>query len=85
MVGHDAGGRAVRDLADRDQQVLDADVLVLQPLGFCVGPLQHLDDARRGVDLDDVADHLRTLIESGRGVGLELGPIDAKRLEKVSG
>ena len=50
-------------VGDGDQQVLDADELVLEALGLGVGGLEHAHDARRRVDLHDVVAELRRLAE----------------------
>ena len=57
------GRFAVALVGDGDEQVLDADVLVLQAVGLGVRRLQEADDARRRVDLDDVVGQLRRAVE----------------------
>ena len=57
--GEEAGGAALLVVGDGDEQVLDADVLVLEPLGLGVGDFEHAHDFGRGVDLDDVVLELR--------------------------
>ena len=50
----DARRLALALIRNGDEDVLDADVLVLEPLGFGVCRLEHADDARGRVDLHDV-------------------------------
>ena len=80
-----AGGIAVALLGDGDEEVLDADVLVLEALGLGVGGFEHLDDARRRVDLHDVVGELRRFRErvgDARGEGAN---VDAHGGEDASG
>ena len=58
VLGEDRRRLAVADVGDGDEQVLDADELVLEPVGLGVGGLEELDDARRGVDLHHVVAEL---------------------------
>ncbi len=53
-LAQDPGGLALALVGDGDEQVLDADVLVLQALGLGVRCLEHADDPRCRVDLDDL-------------------------------
>ena len=53
-LAQDARRLALALVGDRDQQVLDADELVLEALGLGVRRLEHAHDARRRVDLHDV-------------------------------
>ena len=62
----DARRFALALVGDGDQQVLDADELVLEALGLGVGGLEHAHDARRRVDLHDVVAELRRLAEVAR-------------------
>ena len=53
-------------VGDGDQQVLDADVVVLEALCFGLGAVQHGDHTRRDIDLHGVAGNLRPLTQRAR-------------------
>ena len=63
MLVEDRRGLAVAHVGDGDQQVLDADELVLEPVGLAVGGVEQPDDARRRVDLHHVVAELRRAVE----------------------
>ena len=89
------GGDAVRadDLGcgstgvagEGDQEVLDADVLVVESLSLDVGTLQELHDARRHGELDDVVTEAWRGVEHGVGVRAEAGAVDTEGVEQVVG
>ena len=76
---------AVALVGDGDEQVLDADVLVLQALGLGVRGLEHLDDARGGVDLHDVVGELRRLRERVGDARREGADVDVHGGEDAAG
>ncbi len=61
--GKDVGRAALLVVGNGDEEVFDADVFVLEPLGLGVGDLHHAHDFGSGVDLDDVVLELRHLAE----------------------
>ncbi len=73
----DARRVALALVGDGDEQVLDADVLVLEALGLGVRRLQHADDARCRVDLHDVVAELRRPLEDFRDTGADVCGVDA--------
>ena len=80
VLGEDRRRLAVADVGDGDQQVLDADELILEPVGLGVGGLEELDDARGGVDLHHVVGQLRRLVEVALDTRHERRLVDAERM-----
>ncbi len=84
-LAQDARGLAVALVRDRDQDVLDADVLVLEALGLGVRRLQHAHDARRDVDLHALARGLRRAAEHAGDAVADLVRGHAELVEDAPG
>ena len=79
----DARRVALALVRHRDQDVLDADVVVLQPLGLGVRRLQQAHDARRRVDLHDVVRELRRRLQRAADGLPQLRAVDSQLLEDL--
>ena len=81
----DLRGGAAGVSGQRDQQVLDADVFVVEALGLDVGSLEQLDDSGRDGELDHVVAEFGGGVDGGVGVGAESGAVDVEGVEQVVG
>jgi len=79
----DARRVALALVRHRDQEVLDADVLVLQPLGLGVRRFQQPHDARRRVDLHHVVRELRRRLQRAPDGLPQLRAVDTQLLEDL--
>ena len=68
-----------------DQQVLDADVFVVEALGLDVGALEQLHDSGRDGELDHVVAEFGRGVDGGVGVGAQPGTVDVEGVEEVVG